>query len=143
MHPLMLGLAAAGYLLASLGFAGAAARVGDVAERRFPVGLLAAAFLVHSLDLAMEIHSGGVLPVATFTGSFSLFAWLVVAVFLVLQLRQQVALVGVLVGPLAFLVVAASLFPLAIGPDAALLRALGPGVIWVCALLAMLPLTSA
>jgi heme exporter protein B len=41
-------------------------------------------------------------------------------------------------GPLVFFAVVASLFPLAIGPDAALLRALGPGVIWVAALLAML-----
>lgn len=37
---------------------------------------------------------------------------------------------------LFFFVVAASLFPLAIGPEPALLRAIGPGLIWVSALLA-------
>ncbi|MDH0868417.1 heme exporter protein CcmB [Mitsuaria sp. GD03876] len=41
-------------------------------------------------------------------------------------------------GPLVFFAIVASLFPLAVGPDAALLRALGPGVLWVAALLAML-----
>lgn len=54
------------------------------------------------------------------------------------DLRLAAARPADALGPLAFFVVAASLFPLAIGPDAALLRALGPGVIWVSALLAML-----
>lgn len=38
----------------------------------------------------------------------------------------------------AFFVLVASLFPLAIGADAELLRQMGPGVIWVAALLAVL-----
>jgi heme exporter protein B len=37
---------------------------------------------------------------------------------------------------LLFFVIVASLFPLGIGPDAQLLRAIGPGVVWVAALLA-------
>ncbi len=41
-------------------------------------------------------------------------------------------------GGLAFFVLVGGLFPLAIGPDAALLRAIAPGVIWVAALLAVL-----
>lgn len=39
---------------------------------------------------------------------------------------------------LFFFVMSASLFPLGVGPDAALLRNLGPGVLWVAALLAAL-----
>lgn len=39
---------------------------------------------------------------------------------------------------LLFFILVGSLFPLAIGPDAALLRLIGPGVIWVAALLAVL-----
>lgn len=39
---------------------------------------------------------------------------------------------------LFFFVVAASLFPLAVGPQPELLRAIGPGLIWVSALLASL-----
>lgn len=38
--------------------------------------------------------------------------------------------------PVAFFVVAASLFPLGIGPEPQTLRQIAPGVIWVCALLA-------
>jgi heme exporter protein B len=40
--------------------------------------------------------------------------------------------------PVAFFVVAASLFPLGVGPEAQMLREIGPGVVWVCALLATL-----
>lgn len=38
--------------------------------------------------------------------------------------------------PVAFFVVAASLFPLGVGPEPQMLRQIAPGVVWVCALLA-------
>lgn len=38
--------------------------------------------------------------------------------------------------PLVFFVVAVSLFPLGVGPEANTLRQIAPGVVWVCALLA-------
>ncbi|MDZ4144512.1 MAG: heme exporter protein CcmB [Burkholderiales bacterium] len=38
--------------------------------------------------------------------------------------------------PVVFFVVAASLFPLGVGPEAQMLRQIAPGVVWVCALLA-------
>ena len=41
-------------------------------------------------------------------------------------------------GALLFFVVVGTLFALAVGPDPALLRAIGPGVVWVAALLALL-----
>jgi heme exporter protein B len=40
--------------------------------------------------------------------------------------------------PVAFFVVAASLFPLGVGPEAQILKHIGGGVVWVCALLAAL-----
>lgn len=40
--------------------------------------------------------------------------------------------------PLVFFIVAASLFPLGVGPEAHTLRTIAPGVVWVCALLASL-----
>jgi heme exporter protein B len=44
--------------------------------------------------------------------------------------------------PLAFFLVAVSLFPLGVGPEPQMLRQMAPGVLWVCALLAaMLSLT--
>ena len=45
--------------------------------------------------------------------------------------------------PVAFFIVAASLFPLGVGPETQVLRQIGPGIVWVCALLAtMLSLNS-
>ncbi|WP_338619574.1 heme exporter protein CcmB [Achromobacter sp. E1] len=41
-------------------------------------------------------------------------------------------------GATLFFIVAGSLFPLAAGPDPVLLLAIGPGVLWVCALLGIL-----
>lgn len=38
--------------------------------------------------------------------------------------------------PLVFFVIVVSLFPLGIGPETALLRSVGPGILWVAALLA-------
>jgi len=38
--------------------------------------------------------------------------------------------------PIAFFIVAASLFPLGVGPEPQMLRQIGPGIVWVCALLA-------
>ena len=51
---------------------------------------------------------------------------------LALGLRQK----GEVLTPLVFFVMAASLFPLAVGPEPALLQRMAPGVLWVCALLA-------
>jgi heme exporter protein B len=45
---------------------------------------------------------------------------------------------GELAQALAFFVIVVSLFPLAIGPESALLTRIAPGVVWVCALLAVL-----
>lgn len=45
--------------------------------------------------------------------------------------------------PVLFFVVAASLFPLGVGPEPAMLRNVAPGIVWVCALLsAMLSLNT-
>ncbi len=50
---------------------------------------------------------------------------------------------GDVLNPLVFFAIVSTLFPLAIGPDAEQLRVIGPGVVWVAALLAtMLSLNS-
>jgi len=45
---------------------------------------------------------------------------------------------GDVLNPLFFFAIVSTLFPLALGPDTELLRAIGPGVVWVAALLAAL-----
>lgn len=58
------------------------------------------------------------------------------------MVRRDVALAfrrpGDVLNPLFFFAVVSTLFPLAIGPDEALLTTIGPGVVWVAALLATL-----
>ncbi len=58
--------------------------------------------------------------------------WTVLQHDLALAWRRR----GSLVGGVVFYVIAASLFPLAIGPEPQQLRALAPGILWVAALLA-------
>lgn len=58
--------------------------------------------------------------------------WLVTARDLKLAGRQRIEALL----PLVFFVLAASLFPLGVGPEAPILRQIAPGVVWVCALLA-------
>lgn len=60
--------------------------------------------------------------------------WNLVRRDLTLALRRPAALLL----PVVFFVLAAALFPFAVGPDAKLLLAIAPGVLWVAALLAAL-----
>ena len=62
------------------------------------------------------------------------------AAVLLALLRRELALAvhqkGEVLTPLVFFVVVASLFPLGVGPESALLLRMAPGVLWVSALLA-------
>jgi heme exporter protein B len=60
--------------------------------------------------------------------------WLAVRRDLALGFRSK----GELIQALAFLVIVVSLFPLAIGPESAMLKRIAPGVVWVAALLSVL-----
>ena len=60
--------------------------------------------------------------------------WLAVARELRLGLRSRAELMQALM----FLIVVVSLFPLAVGPETALLKRIAPGVVWVAALLSVL-----
>ncbi|MEI6415338.1 MAG: heme exporter protein CcmB [Pseudomonadota bacterium] len=64
------------------------------------------------------------------TGAFRLLLWR----DLLLAYRRRAELIT----PLLFFVLIATLFPLAIGSDPALIARVGPGVVWVAALLASL-----
>jgi heme exporter protein B len=60
--------------------------------------------------------------------------WLAAARDLRLGLRSK----GELIQALTFMVIVVSLFPLAVGPDSAILKRIAPGVVWVAALLSVL-----
>jgi heme exporter protein B len=63
--------------------------------------------------------------------TFSMFRWIVVR-DLTLAWRRRADVLSTLF----FFVIVVSLFPLGIGPEAQLLKAIAPGVVWVAALLA-------
>lgn len=72
-------------------------------------GVLLLGLGCHTLALAAGIWSQGLLTVATFGGALSLFAWALVAAFLLFYWRQPIKVLGALVAPVAALVVSGSL----------------------------------
>ena len=60
--------------------------------------------------------------------------WLTFARDIKLAMRSK----GELAQALAFFIIVVSLFPLAIGPESAVLKRIAAGVVWVCALLAVM-----
>lgn len=106
---MMLMMAAAGYVVASIAFARGFTSTKDPDVGRGPVLMMSGAFALHTLDLLLEIVRAGTLPVANFAGGFSFFAWLMVAVYLAVQSRFSLAVVGALVSPVAFVAAIADL----------------------------------
>lgn len=104
MHTLMLLFASACYVGASVSY-GASFSRREAPGARLAPWLLALGFGMHTLDLLRDLIAAGVLPVATFAGGFSFFAWLVVGIYLALQARLSLAVVGAMVSPLAFIAV--------------------------------------
>jgi cytochrome c-type biogenesis protein CcsB len=119
---MMLLAAAFGYVAASIAFARSFSSARAPGASRVPLAVLSFAFALHTADLLTEVARAGVLPVATFAGGFSFFAWLLVGLYLALQASMGLAVIGVLVSPLAF--VAATLDILVRGDDVAVPAAL-------------------
>jgi cytochrome c-type biogenesis protein CcsB len=76
--------------------------------RRIALGALAAAFAIDSAAVSVRMARLGMASIDTFHDQLSLLAWLIVGVYLLLQLRYHLAVVGALVSPLAFLLVLSS-----------------------------------
>jgi len=70
------------------------------AARRVGIVSLASAFILHSLGL---MPRAGDVSLASPDDQLTVLVWFVVAVYLLLQLRYRLAVVGALVSPLAFL----------------------------------------
>lgn len=75
-----------------------------------------------------------VLPTAEMLPTPERGVWVAAARDIKLAMRSK----GELAQALVFFVIVVSLFPLAIGPETALLKRIAPGVVWVCALLSVL-----
>jgi len=99
------------YILSSLGYQG------YVLFQKRPVYrvssvLLWAGFLCHTGVIALQYFHSGRIPVQSLHDTLSTFGWTVVGVFLVLQLKFHLMILGALVAPLATLsVIIASIIP--------------------------------
>jgi len=76
---------------------------------RAGVWVMAGGLVVHSLALIQRIWNLGYLPAATVGESLLLFAWVLVAAFLLLIWRYPIKVLGALVAPLAALMVCGAL----------------------------------
>jgi cytochrome c-type biogenesis protein CcsB len=71
--------------------------------------VLGGGLTAHTLALIQQTLAAGYLPVATFGNSLLVFAWALVAVFLLLNWRYPIKVLGALVAPLAALLVSGAL----------------------------------
>ena len=101
MEAVSLQLSWFAYLLASGGYVVTLLRPRDWARRVGPL-LLGAAFSLHSLFLAVRTLETGAVPATNATEGLALFAWLLVGVYLCVQSRFHLAVIGAVVSPLAF-----------------------------------------
>jgi cytochrome c-type biogenesis protein CcsB len=74
--------------------------------------ILLAGFICHTGVLALQFAEGGHIPVQNLHQTLSTFGWAVVGVFLVLQIKFHLMVLGALVAPLATVaVIVASMLP--------------------------------
>ena len=70
---------------------------------RFSIWAPAAGFLTHSLALVIRMVETGSLPVVTLHESMAFFSWALVLIFLLVEYRYHIQVLGSLILPLAFL----------------------------------------
>src|SRR5216684_8681199 len=102
MHLMLLAIALALYLLTTATFIAHLIAAND-ALRRVAHVLLAVAFGMHAAALAVHAVLARYEAFATFQDELSFIACIMVGLYLVIALRTNLTVVGVLVTPLAFL----------------------------------------
>jgi cytochrome c-type biogenesis protein CcsB len=102
MEIALLRAAATLYLLSAAAFA-VQLLTGRERARRAAWVLIAIAFFAHGVSIVARSVAGGYIAVTTNSEALSFFAWLVVALYLGVQLRYRLPAVGAMVAPLAAL----------------------------------------
>lgn len=97
------------YLIASAGFVAHLLAAKD-GPRRVALAALTMAFAVDSLAILLRPGTVAGLAPSSFHDQLTLLAWLTVGLYLLLQLRYQLTVVGALVSPLAFLLTLSAYF---------------------------------
>jgi cytochrome c-type biogenesis protein CcsB len=90
---------------------------------RISYGVLLLGFLVHTLAIGLWVVQTGYFPVQNLRESLSFFAWAIIGVFLVIQVKFNILVLGSFLSPLAsVMMISSSFFPLQTGPANPLLR---------------------
>ncbi|MCX7913604.1 MAG: c-type cytochrome biogenesis protein CcsB [Thermodesulfovibrionales bacterium] len=79
--------------------------------------LTACGFVLHTLNIIMRYYTCGYLPITGMHQATSFFAWCIVLIFLFLQFRYQIGIIGAFILPIVFiLMLSSSTFPRGIIP---------------------------
>jgi cytochrome c-type biogenesis protein CcsB len=106
MDAMLLSLTAAAYLIAAASFFVYLFR-GDTASR-LPTTSLLFGFVVHTMALTSRFFQGGFAAVAVMGEALLFHSWLMVGIFLLMQLKYRLTVLGGIVSPLAFLMTLAA-----------------------------------
>ncbi len=98
----LLKITAVVYLLATLSFIFYLAFLKESASRLSPLILLGG-FVIHTAALGVHFFQAGYPGVTQFREALSFYSWLMVAVFLIVQLQYRLTVLGSFIAPLAFL----------------------------------------
>jgi cytochrome c-type biogenesis protein CcsB len=109
MHLTFFALSLAFYLLATVGFISHLVTERD-GLRRLALALLTCAFLVDTVAVVLRAGMVHGLAPTSFHDQLSVLAWLLTGLYLLLQLRYHLAVVGALVSPFAFLLTLSAYF---------------------------------
>jgi cytochrome c-type biogenesis protein CcsB len=107
MDVTLLKVAAIFYLLASASFVAYIFLVREVVSRVSPI-ILTSGFTVHTAALGIHFLQTGYPGVARFSEALSFYAWLLVAGYLLMQLKYRLAILGAIIAPLAALMTLAA-----------------------------------
>jgi cytochrome c-type biogenesis protein CcsB len=106
MDAILLKLTALAYLLAAGSFFLYLFR-GDPAAR-LPTALLLTGFIIHSSALIIRFFQEGFAGVAIMRNALLFYGWLMVGIYLLIQLKYRLAILGGIIAPLAFLITVSS-----------------------------------
>ncbi len=90
---------------------------------RISYGLLLLGFISHTLAIGLWTAQTGYLPVHDLRESLSFFAWAIIGVYLIIQIRFNILVLGSFISPLAaVMMIGSSFIPLQTGPVSPLLK---------------------
>jgi cytochrome c-type biogenesis protein CcsB len=110
MDSILLRLTAVVYLLATGSFITYVVLLKDAISRLSPF-ILFCGFAIHTVSLGIHFFQTGFVGIAEFREALSFYSWLMVAGFLLVQLKYRLTVLGSIIAPLALLMtLAASTF---------------------------------